>query len=76
MTSRGVKCSPAVSFDSSANLRISFLEGEAHVVVVDRLGVQVDCGELLGHLVEQPGFGEGVDLGVELEPFEDVARFG
>ncbi len=76
MTSRGVKCSPAVSFESSANLRISSSKTSAHLGVADDLGVQVDVGELLGDQVEQPGLGEPVDLGVELEALEDVAHGG
>ena len=42
MTSRGVKCSPAVSFDSSAKRRISSSNDEAHLGVVDLIRVQVD----------------------------------
>jgi hypothetical protein len=34
--------------------------------------VQVDVGELLGDQIQQPGLGEPVDLGVELERLEDV----
>ena len=76
MTSRGVKCSPAVSLESSANLRISSSKTSAHLGVADDLGVQVDVGELLGHQVEQAGLGQPVDLGVELEALEDVAHGG
>ena len=52
------------------------LEDRAHLRVADDLGVQVDVGELLGDEVEQPGLGEPVDLGVELEALEDVAHGG
>ena len=48
ITSRGVKCSPAVSFDSSANLRISSSNTSPILHVVHRRGVQVHAGELLG----------------------------
>jgi hypothetical protein len=76
MTSRGVKCSPAVSLESSANLRISSSNTSAHLRVAHHLGVQVDVRELLGDQVEQPGLGEPVDLRVELEALEDVAHRG
>jgi len=51
-----------------------FLEHEAHLVVVHRLGVQVDLAELLGHLVEQPALVQAIDLGVEVEALEQVAH--
>jgi hypothetical protein len=54
MTSRGVKCSPAVSLEISANLRISSSKTRPIWWLSDDLGVQVDLGELLGDLVEQP----------------------
>ena len=38
--------------------------------------MQVDLGELLGHLVEQAGLGQTVDLSLELEVVEDVAHIG
>jgi hypothetical protein len=38
--------------------------------------VQVDLGELFRHLVEQPGLGQALDLGVEFEALEDVAHGG
>jgi hypothetical protein len=53
MTSRGVKCSPAVSLEISAELADQLLEDRAHLGVRDRLRVQVDSGELLRHQVEQ-----------------------
>ena len=49
-------------------------ESQAHLVVVDRPGVQIDTGEFLGHLVQQARLGQAVDLGRELEPLEDVAH--
>ena len=52
------------------------LEREPHLVVVDRLGMQVDARELLGDLIEQPALGQLVDLGREAEPLEDVAHGG
>lgn len=72
MTSRGVKCSPAVVADFR-ELPDQLLEHQAHLVVVDRLRVQVDAGEPLRHLVQQPGLGQALDLGVELEAVEHVA---
>ena len=53
-----------------------FLEDRAHLGVADGLGVQVDVGELLGDQIEQPGLGQAVDLGVEVEGLEDVAHGG
>ena len=53
ITSRGVKCSPAVSFDSSAKLPDQFLEDQPHVGVARAVGVQIDLGELLDDLIEQ-----------------------
>jgi hypothetical protein len=44
-----------------------FLEHGAHLRVADGLRVQVDVGELLGDQVQQPGLGQPVDLGVEVE---------
>ena len=52
------------------------LEDEAHLCVADLVGVQVDAGELLGDLIEQPALGQPVDLGGEVEPLEDVADGG
>ena len=51
-----------------------FLEDEAHLVVVDRLRVQIDLREALGDLVEQPGLVKPIDLGVKLEALEDIAH--
>ena len=51
-----------------------FLEDRAHLGIADGVGVEVDVGELLGDEVEQPGLGQPVDLGVELEALEDVAH--
>ena len=53
-----------------------FLEDRAHLGIADGGGVQVDVGELLRDEVEQPGLGQPVDLGVEVEPLEDVAHGG
>ena len=52
------------------------LEHRAHLGVADDVGVQVDVGELLGDQIEQPGLGQPVDLGVEVEALEDVAHGG
>ena len=52
------------------------LEDRAHLGVADGFRVQVDVGELLGDQVEQPGLGQPVDLGVEVEALEDVAHRG
>ena len=76
MTSRGVKCSPAVSFEISANLRISSSKTVPISVFEICFGVKVDAGELLGYLVEQAALGKPVNLGVEVEPLEDVADGG
>ena len=45
MTSRGVKCSPAVSFEAS-EAPDEFLEDVAHLDVVHDIGMEVDLGEL------------------------------
>ena len=50
------------------------LEHMAHLCVVHPLRVQVDVGELLGHQVQQAGFGQPFDLGLEVEALEDVPR--
>ena len=50
------------------------LEGEAHLMVRDAARVQRRLGEFLGHEVEQARLGQSVDLGIELEPVEDVAN--
>jgi hypothetical protein len=41
------------------------LEDTAHLVLLHRLRVQVDLGEALGDLVEQPGLGQPLDLGMK-----------
>ena len=74
MTSRGVKCSPAVSFDSSANWRISSSNTAPIWALLTDVRVQVDVGELLGDQIQQPGLVQPVDLGVEVEVLEDVAH--
>ena len=38
--------------------------------------VQIDLGELLGHLVEQAGLGQALDLGLKREVLKDVAHIG
>ena len=53
-----------------------FLEDRAHLGVAYGLGVEVDGGEFFGDEVEQPGFGEAVNLGVKLETRKDVAHGG
>ena len=45
-------------------------------MLVDLVGVQIDAGEFLGDLIEQPVLGEAVDLGGEIEPLENVAHRG
>ena len=52
------------------------LEDEAHLGIVDDVGVKVDAGELLGDQIEQVRLGEPVDLDGELEALEDVADVG
>ncbi len=48
----------------------------AHPGVVHAVRVQIDVGELLQHQIQQPGLGQALDLGVEVEALEDVARLG
>jgi len=42
--------------------------------VGNNVGVKVDIGELLGYEIQEPGLGESIDLGVEVEILEDVAH--
>ena len=51
-------------------------ENEAHLGVVDDIGVEIDVGEFLGDQIEQVGLGEPVDLDREFEALEDVADVG
>ena len=53
-----------------------FLEDRAHLRIANDLGVEVDVGELFRDEVEQAGFIEPIDLGVEVEALEDVAHRG
>ena len=53
-----------------------FLEHRAHLGIADDVGVEVDVGELLGDEVEQPGFGQPVNLRVKVEALENVAHGG
>ena len=57
-----------------SELADELLKNGAHLGVADGVRVQVDVGELLGHQVEQPGLGQPVNLGVEIEAGEDVAH--
>ena len=43
-------------------------------MVADLVRMQVNAGKLLGHHVEQAGFGQLVDLGVKLKALKDVAH--
>ena len=52
------------------------LEDEAHLGVVDDVGVEIDVGELLRDQIEQVRLGEPVDLDGEVEALEDVADVG
>lgn len=49
-----------------------FLEDEAHLMVVHLAGVEVDPGELLSDLIQQPRLRQLVQLNGELESLEDV----
>ena len=50
------------------------LEHQAHLVVVHQVGVQLDVGEALGDLVEEPSPGQAIHLGEKVEALEDVAH--
>ena len=50
------------------------LEGQPHLHGGDAGGVEVEGCEPFGHLIEQLGLGEPIDLNGELEPLEDVAH--
>ncbi len=52
------------------------LEDEAHLGVVDDVGVKIDGGEFLGDQIEQVRLGEPVDLDGEFEALENVAHVG
>ena len=71
MTSRGVKCSPAVSFERLGEAPHELLVEVAHLDVRHSVGVEVDLGEAGEHQVEQVGTGQAGDLGVEVELVED-----
>ena len=49
---------------------------QPHLHVADHLGVQVDLGELFCHLVEQPGLGQPLDLGVKFKMLKHVTHGG
>ena len=53
-----------------------FFENRPHLGIADGLRVQIDVGELFSHQIEQPGFGEPIDLSMEVEAFEDVPHRG
>ena len=74
MTSRGREVLAGGLVGELGELADQLLEDRAHLGVADRVGVQVDVGELLGDQVEQAGLGQPVDLGVEVEALEDVAH--
>ena len=76
ITSRGVKCSPAVSFESSEKRADQLLVEVAHLEVRDGVRVQVDLRELRDDEVEQVRALEPVDLRVEAELLDHVARAG
>ncbi len=57
-----------------AELPDQLLEDVAHLDVAHRVGVQVDLGELLDHQVEAVGLVELLDLGLEAEVLDDLAR--
>jgi len=73
MTSRGVKCSPASSFDCSAPIRMSSSKTIAHLHVIDAFRGKVHSCERLDDLVEQVLLGHARDLLVEREPLHDAA---
>ena len=52
------------------------LEGQTHLHVVHRAGVQVEAGELLGHQVQQLGLVQPFDRGGKVEVLEDGPHVG
>ena len=52
-----------------------FLEKQPHLVVADRVRVQVDVGKLFGDEVEQVGLVQALDGRGEVEAQEDVLHF-
>ncbi len=51
-----------------------FFKDVAHFGITDRAGMQVDVAKLFGDEVEQIGFGESVNLGLEVKAFEDITN--
>ena len=49
-----------------------FLEHHPHLAVADFVRVQIYIRETLSHLIQQSGFGEAVNLAVEVKALEDV----
>ncbi len=49
-------------------------EYQSHLGVGDRLGMEVDVGELFGDQVEELRLGQPIDLGLEFEPLENIAN--
>ena len=49
---------------------------QTHLHVADDLGVQVDLGKFFCHLVQQPGLGWALDLGVEFKALKHIAHGG
>ena len=53
-----------------------FLEDQAHLRVRDDIGMEIDVHELFRDPIEYSRFVQAFDLGMELEPLEDVADRG
>jgi hypothetical protein len=53
-----------------------FFKYRTHLGIADGLGMQVDIGEFFRDELEQPGFDQIVDLGVELEAPGNVTHHG
>ena len=73
MTSRGVKCSPASSFDCLGADPDELFEDITHLRVVDAVGRKVHVGKSFDHFIEQILFRHPRDLLLEGKPLHDLA---
>lgn len=62
MFSRGIVENPGKLADQ-------LFKHQPHLAVADFVRVQINAGKALGHPIQQPGFGETHDLGLEVEVF-------
>ena len=51
-----------------------FFKDRAHLGIADHIGVKIDGGELFGDQIEEVGFGQLLDLSMELETLENITH--